>query len=145
VLPVVGHTAAIYVFLIVGFSLLGRRQVSQITFVELMIIMLLGSSVETAMVAGDTGIVAGLASAGTLLILNRLVAILTTRWPWLRRRVIGGPTVLVQRGEFVERNLQRVGLTEADVLSAMRERGYDGLNGVRYAILEVDGSTTVVP
>jgi uncharacterized membrane protein YcaP (DUF421 family) len=122
-----------------------RRQVSQITFVELAVIMLLGSSVETAMVAGDTGLAAGLASAGTLLILNRLLAILVTRWPWLRRRVLGGPLILVRDGTFVEENLQRAGLTEADVLSAMRERGFAGPEGVRYAVLEVDGSTAVLP
>jgi uncharacterized membrane protein YcaP (DUF421 family) len=146
VVPVVGHTVAIYVFLVVSFGLLARRrQVTQITFVELAVIMLLGSSVETSMVAGDTGLAAGLASAGALLILNRLLAALVTRSPWLRRRILGGPLILVSDGAFVEENLRRAGLTEADVLSAMRERGFAGPEDVRYAVLEVDGSTTVLP
>jgi uncharacterized membrane protein YcaP (DUF421 family) len=144
-LPVIGHTLAIYVFLILGFSLIGRRQISQITYVELAIVMILGSAVETAMVAGDTGLIAGLASASTLLVANRLLAILVTRSRWLRRRLIGGPLILVHDGAFVPENLRRVGLTEADVLEAMRERGFGGPAGVRYAIFEVDGSTSVVP
>jgi uncharacterized membrane protein YcaP (DUF421 family) len=143
-LTVVGHTLAIYLFLILGISLGGRREFAQLTYVELAIVMVLGSSVETAMVAGDTGLLAGLASASTLLVANRLLAALVIRWPWLRRRLIGGPLVLVRNGAFVARNLRRVGLTEADVLGAVRERGYASLEGVRYAILEVDGSTTVV-
>jgi uncharacterized membrane protein YcaP (DUF421 family) len=143
-LPVVGHTLAIYLFLILGISLGGRREIAQLTYVELAIIMVLGSSVETAMVAGDTGLLAGLASAGTLLVTNRLLAILVTRWPWLRQRLIGGPLILVRNGASVAMNLRRAGLTEADVLEAVRERGYASLEGVRYAILEVDGSATVV-
>jgi uncharacterized membrane protein YcaP (DUF421 family) len=143
-LPIVGQTLAIYVFLIVCLIVLGRRPVTQITFVQLVVIMLLGSAVETSMVAGNTTLPAGLVSATTLLLATRLFSLLLARWPLLRRWILGGPVVLVHNGEILQDSLHRVGLTPADVESAIRERGFDDIKDVRYAILEVDGSIGVI-
>ncbi len=142
---VVWHTLTIYGFLILCLVVLGRRELSQITFVELVVIMILGSAVETAMVAGNTNLDAGLISATTLLVANRVVSLILTRSKWLRQRVIGGPIVVVHDGRFVVKNLWRVGLTPADVESAARERGYSDLTQIRYGVLEVDGSVSIIP
>jgi uncharacterized membrane protein YcaP (DUF421 family) len=142
---VVWHTAVIYAFLIFCLSRFGRRQVAQITSIELVVIMILGSAVETAMVAGDTSLPAGLVSATVLLVANRLLTRLLRRSKRLRHFVLGGPVILVHDGRVVPAGLHRVGLTEADVLAAIRERGYGDLADVRLAVLEIDGSVGVVP
>src|SRR5262245_25675484 len=139
------HTVVIYAFLIVCLSLLSRRQIAQLTAIELLIILVLGSAVETAMVAGNTSLAAGLVSAGTLLLANRLLTLLLARWRWLRRLIVGGPLILVRDGRLVPRNLRRAGLTEDDVLAGIRERGYASLDEVRFGVLEIDGSIAVVP
>ncbi|MBV9467814.1 MAG: DUF421 domain-containing protein [Abitibacteriaceae bacterium] len=139
------HTVAIYLFLVAGLRLLGRRQMGQLTAVDLMIIIVLGSAVETAMVAGNTSLEAGLVSAATLLFVNRGLALVLYRSKRLRHLVVGGPVLLVHFGHFVEEHLRRVGLTEADVLEAIRERGEPGIEKVKFAVLEVDGSINVVP
>lgn len=144
-LVVSGQTLAIYAFLIVCLSVSGRRQLSQLTSIELVSLMLLGSSVETSMVAGNTSLGAGLVSAGTLLVANRLLTIILARWHWLKRRIIGGPFVLVHDGALVVPNLRRCGLTEEDVLQSLRQNGYAGFADVRFAVLEIDGSLGVVP
>jgi uncharacterized membrane protein YcaP (DUF421 family) len=142
---VAGQTFAIYAFLVVCLLVVGRRQVAQITFVELVVIMVLGSAVETSMVAGDTRLIAGLVSATTLLLADRLLSVALARWTWLRRHVLGGPVLLIHDGTLLLDNLRRVGLTPADVESAIRERGYSGPEALRYAILEIDGSVGVIP
>ena len=139
------HTTAIYFFLIAGLRCLGRRQMGQLTSVDLMIIIVLGSAVETAMVAGNTTLEAGLVSAATLLAVNRGLAFVLHRSKRLRHLVVGGPVLLVHFGHFVEEHLRRVGLTEADVLEAIHERGEAGIEKVKFAVLEVDGSINVVP
>jgi uncharacterized membrane protein YcaP (DUF421 family) len=139
------HTIAIYLFLIVSLRLAGRRPVTQITFVELVVITILGSSVETAMVAGNTSLPAGLVAATVLLLANRLLAVALGRWPRLQRIVLGRPVIIVHDGALHLGNLRRVGLTPADVESAIRERGYPGPEAVRYAVLEIDGSVGVIP
>ncbi len=139
-----GQTLALYAFLIAALRLLGRRQTGQLTVVDLTIIILLGSAVETAMIAGNTSLVAGLVSAATLLVANRVLALVLCRSKQLRHLVAGDPVLLVHNGQCVEEHLKRMGLLESEVLTAIRERGCGGLEEVRFAVLEVDGSINVV-
>jgi uncharacterized membrane protein YcaP (DUF421 family) len=149
VLPELGlvilHTLVIYLFLIVALSLLGHRQTAELNLTELVVIMVIGSSVETSMVAGDTSLLAGLTSATTLLVGNRALSVLMERWGWLRRVVVGHPTLLFYKGHFLSERVRGAGLTEDDVREGIRERGYDNLDQVRLAVLEVDGTISVVP
>jgi uncharacterized membrane protein YcaP (DUF421 family) len=117
----------------------------QLTVVDLLIILLLGSAVETAMIAGNTSLLAGLVSAGTLFASNRLLAWVFCRSRRLRRLVVGNPVLLVHDGHMVEEHLKRVGLLDSEVEAAIRERGYGGVDEVRFAVLELDGSINVVP
>lgn len=144
-LAVLLHTLAIYLFLILCLSLLSRREIAQLTSVELVIVMVLGSAVETAMVAGNTSLGAGLVSAGALLVANRLLTLALRRWRLLRRLIVGSPLILVRDGHLVPKNLRRAGFTPDDVTSALRERGYVDLAKIRFAVLEIDGSVGVVP
>ncbi|HEX9116370.1 MAG TPA: YetF domain-containing protein [Anaerolineae bacterium] len=143
--PVLWHTVVIYIFLILVLGLLGHRQTSELGLVELVIIMMLGSAVETAMVAGDTSLPAGLLSAATLLVLNRIFAAFLSRFPRVRRVIVGHPIPLVYHGQYLPHRMREAGLTEADVLEGIRERGYEHLKEVRFAVLELDGTISVVP
>jgi uncharacterized membrane protein YcaP (DUF421 family) len=143
--PVVWHTALLYLFLILTLSLLGHRQLSELGITELVILMLLGSAVEVALVAGDTSLQAGLVSAATLLLTNRLLLALVRRWDWLERIIVGRPIPLVYNGTCLPARIREAGLSEDDVLEGMRERGYDDIKQVRLAVLEIDGAISVVP
>ena len=142
---VAGSTAAIYLFLIVLLRLFGRRQLGQLTVIDLVVVLLLGSAVETAMIHGDVSLPAGLASVATLLLMNRLLTAVFLRSERLCNLVGGGPVLLVHEGSPVEEHLRRVGMTHADLEEALRARGYHGPADVREAILETDGSVSVVP
>ncbi len=144
-LTVALHTAAIYLFLIFMLRAFNRRQLGQLTVIDLVIIILLGSAVETAMVNANTTLVAGLISAGTLLILNRLFGLLFFRSKRLRHIVTCGPVLLVHDGQFVDERLKRAGLTRADVMEALREHEQADIANIRFAVLETDGSINVVP
>lgn len=144
-LTVALHTVSIYLFLILGMRFIGRRQMGQLTVVDLVIIILMGSAVETAMVAGNVSLVAGLVCAGILLLTNRLLALFFLRSRRWRHLVCCGPMLLVHDGRFVEENLRRAGLTEADVVEAIREREKASPQDVRFAVLESDGEINVVP
>ncbi|MGE5141542.1 MAG: DUF421 domain-containing protein [Rudaea sp.] len=141
---VVLHTLIIYVFLIFVMSLLGRRQSSELSLTELVVIMVIGSSVETSMIGGDTSLQAGLVSAATLLAANRALSSLMQRHAWLRHVVVGRPIILVHNGRILNKNIREAGLSPDDVLEGVRERGYDGLADVRLAVLEMDGTISVV-
>jgi len=142
---VLAQTLAVYLFLIVALRLIGRPIMAQLTVLGYLVVALLGSAVETALYNGSASLAAGLTAAATLFLADRAMALLLTRSARLRWLLIGTPLVLVSNGRCVRSQVRRAGLTEADVLAAIRERGYAELQDVRWAILEVNGLVSVVP
>jgi uncharacterized membrane protein YcaP (DUF421 family) len=67
------------------------------------------------------------------------------RYHWLERDVTGHATLLVNNGHFIEHNMRREGVDEEDVEMAMREHGIDKIDQVEIAIMEVDGTISIVP
>lgn len=140
-----GATLAIYVFVIVLLRVTGRRQLAELTIIDLVVLLCLGSAVETAMIRGDVSLEAGVVSALTLLIANRLLALAVLKSKRMRRLAMGGPVLVVHGGQVIPDAAKRAGLTEADILEACREREVASTAEVRFAVVETDGSITVVP
>lgn len=138
-------TAVIYVFLVVGLRLLGRRTLSQMNIYDLVVIIVLANTVQNAMVGNDTSLVGGIVAAVTLLVLNRLVTTLLARSRRVEHILVGDPTVLVTEGQLVKANLRHVGITEEQVMEALREHELDDIGQVRLSVLEADGTISVVP
>lgn len=144
-LTAVYHTLAIYIFLIVVLGHFGRRNVSQFTVVQYLIIAMLGSAVESGLYAGSGGLAPGLASAATILIVNRALSAGVARSERLHRFIVGSPILLVRDGQIIWPHLKRSRMTEEDVMQAIRLRGYGDLDQVRFAVLEADGTVGVIP
>ena len=142
---IVARTVLVYGALLVGLRLAGKRELGQMTPFDLVVILLIANAVQNAMVGPDTSVTGGLIAAGVLIGANFGVAFARERVPWLRRAVEGSPTLLIHEGRFVRANLQREGLDEEEVLMAIREHGIEKAEDVRTAVLEVDGSISIVP
>lgn len=139
------RTGAVYILVLVGLRLAGKREIGQMTIFDLVVLLLLANAVQNAMVGGDSSLVGGLVAAGLLLLLNGLVARATLRWPRLRRTLVGTPTLLVLHGEILTDHLRREGVSQDDLETALREHGISAIDGVDMAVLEIDGSISVVP
>jgi uncharacterized membrane protein YcaP (DUF421 family) len=138
-------TAVIYTFLLALLRLFGRRQLAQLTTFDLVVVLLLGSAVETTMIRGYIVLGAGLMSAGSLLVMNAILTRLMLRSRRFRHLVGGGPVLLVNHGVVVEEHLRAASLTRNDLAEALRSQGFDGVGKVRAAVLETDGSLSVIP
>jgi len=142
---VILRTAVVYVVILIGLRLAGKREIGQMTVFDLVVLLLLSNAVQNAMVGPDTSLAGGIIAAVVLLLLNALVARLRLRWPRLRRFVEGSPTLLVLHGEVIADHLQREGLDQETLEAALREHGVAALSDVEMAVLEIDGSISVVP
>jgi uncharacterized membrane protein YcaP (DUF421 family) len=139
------RTAVIYFAILIGLRVAGKREIGQMTVFDLVVLLLIANAVQNAMVGPDTSLLGGLAAALVLLVLNYLVATLRLRWSGLRRIIEGTPTLLVLHGEVLRPNLRREGLDEETLAAALREHGVVGVTDVEMAVLETDGSISVVP
>lgn len=139
------RTLAVYLVIFVGLRLSGKREIGQMTVFDLVVLLLIANAVQNAMVGPDTSLIGGILAAVTLLLANAGVARLRLRWPRLRRLVEGTPTLLVLHGEVIPEHMRREGIDEESLLAAFREHGVTEISGVEMAVLEIDGSISVVP
>jgi len=138
-------TALIYVFLIGGLRLLGKRELGQMTVYDMVLMVVLANAVQNAMVGDDNSLVGGLISATTLLVMNRLLYLWMRRSKPVQEALLGEPMVLLQDGELRMKAMIKEGITQEQVEAALREHGLERLHDAKLAVLEVDGSISVVP
>ncbi len=144
-LAVAGKAAAIYIALLVGMRLLGRRQMGQMSVYDLILIVIVGNAVQNALLGNDTTLAGGLISALALLLLNRGLSTLAVRSPTVEHLVIGEPMLIVKEGHPLRRAMRKEGVTKEELMGAVREHGVRTLEEVKLGVLEVDGSITIVP
>ena len=137
--------ALIYLALLVGLRLTGKREVGQFTLFDLVLVLLVANAVQPAMTGPDTSLLGGVIVIVVLLAINALVGQLRLRNPRLHALLGGHPTVLVQSGQWLDQALVREGVDREECLMAFREHGIDNVAEVKLAVLEVDGSISVVP
>lgn len=143
-LGIVLRTVIVYLALLVGLRLTGKRQVGQMTPFDLLLLLLLANAVQNAMTGPDTSVPGGLVAATALFAVNGLVAWASRRSKRAARVLEGTPTLLIRHGQVIDMNLRREGITREDLLRALREHGVSDFGLVRNAILEVDGSVSVL-
>jgi uncharacterized membrane protein YcaP (DUF421 family) len=139
-LQIVLRTGVIYLLVLIGVRLSGKREVGQMTPFDLTLLLLLSNSVQNAMTGPDTSLLGGAAAASTLLVLNYLVANLSGRNRKVRRLVEGEPSLLIHDGKVIEPHMAREHVSMDELNRALREHGINSCNQVALAVLEVDGS-----
>ena len=142
---IAAKTAVIYLFLIVGLRLLGKRELGQLSLYDLVMIIVLGNAVQNAMINNDNTLGGGLVAAIVLLVLNRLFNEILSRSKRVEHIMAGEPVLIVSDGKLLDGPMKRQGLTVEEVMAALREHGIDDLADVHLCVLEVDGSISVVP
>jgi len=134
------RTLMIYLVILVGIRLTGKREVGQMTPFDLTLLLLLSNSVQNAMTGPDTSLVGGIVAACVLLSMNALVDYFAVKSRKFRHVLEGSPSVLIHNGKLIETNVRKEGLTKDDVTRAMREHGIDSMEDVALAVLEIDGA-----
>jgi uncharacterized membrane protein YcaP (DUF421 family) len=144
-LTIAARAAIVYVALLVGLRVMGKREMGQMTVFDLVVVLLLSNAVQNAMVGADTSVQGGLVAAFVLLVANRLVAAARLHSMVWGRLIEGSPTVLIQEGQILDAAVRKEGLERAQVEMAIREHGVSSIADVRLAVMETDGSISVVP
>jgi uncharacterized membrane protein YcaP (DUF421 family) len=139
------RATGIYVAVLLGLRLFGKREVGQFTLIDLVLILLLANAVQPAMTGPDTSLIGGLVIIATLIVVNRGIALARARVPFVQWLVESPPTTLARDGAWVAGVLEREGLSQEDVLMALHEHGLTDVSEVKLAVLEGDGMISVVP
>jgi uncharacterized membrane protein YcaP (DUF421 family) len=139
-LQIVLRTGVIYLLVLVGVRLSGKREVGQMTPFDLTLLLLLSNSVQNAMTGPDTSLLGGAVAAGTLLVFNYLVADVAGASRRFRKLVEGEPSLLIHDGQIIQSHMIRERVSMDELHRALREHGLNNCSQVALAVLEVDGS-----
>ena len=139
------RSVVIYLFILAAFRFTGKRQVGQLTPFDLVVLLILSNVVQNAVIGNDNSLGGGIIGALTILGLNAGMIEVTYRSKRLRRLVESTPTLLIHNGKVLENNLRRERLTYDDLLAALRQSGVADPSKVRVAVLEENGTISVVP
>ena len=142
---VVVRTAVVYLFLVLVLRISGKREVGQMSILELIVVLLISDAVQNSMIGEDTTLWGGLIAVITLLALDYGLNLLTRRSRRLRRAIEGEPRLLVRDGRLLTRALSQEKVGAEEVRAAIRSHGLGRVEDVRLAVLETDGSISVIP
>lgn len=126
-------------------KLLGKKQVSQLSLFDYVIGISIGNFAAEMTINLESQYLNGIFAVVIFGVIAYLVSYLTMKSIVLRRFFIGVPTVLIQHGKLLEKNMKKAKFDVNDLLEECRNAGYFNLEDIDCAILEVNGMLSVLP
>jgi len=143
-LDVAIRTSVVYVALLAGLRLTGARQLGQMSAFDLVLLLIIANAVQNAMVGPDTSLAGGLVAAGVLVGWHRVIGWWRLRSRGFAKLLAGEGIMLIHAGKVLEAHCRRAGITRAELLQALREHGVVAVGDVTLAVLEPDGTISVI-
>jgi uncharacterized membrane protein YcaP (DUF421 family) len=134
----------VYVFLIIGLRISGKRELAQLNPFDLIVLLTLSNTVQNAIIGEDNSVTGGLIGAASLLVINYLVVRFLYDHRKLDQIVEGSPDVLIEDGNLYEDKIKRELITMEELAAAARKQGFDTLSEVKQCVLEPGGTLTFV-
>lgn len=138
------RSIVVYLFIIIAIRIFGKKELSQLSVVDLVFILLISNSVQNAMVGNSTTLETGIAAATALFVVNFILKDIFFKSKKLSEFFQGDPVTLVYHGKLLSENLNKTGFTKDELMEAVREHGVEKIGQVDLAILEVDGNISVL-
>jgi len=132
----------VYLFLIGGLRLAGKRELAQLNPFDLIVLLTLSNTVQNAIIGDDNTVLGGLIGATTLLLINYSVVRFLFRHPKLERVAEGEATRLIHKGKIQDGQLAKEMISQAELQAAARRQGIAHLREVEEAVLEPGGIIT---
>jgi uncharacterized membrane protein YcaP (DUF421 family) len=144
-IELIGRTAIVYAIFLAALRIFGKREIGQFTIFDLALVLLAANAMQPAMTGSDASIPGAAIIVVTLFALNFLVAEGRRRVPLVRQLLDSKPTVVGRDGRWLDEALEHEDLDVEDLDAALREHGLADVGEMKLAVLEQDGSISIVP
>ena len=138
------HAILGYFFLLLTVRVLTRRPGAQLTPFEFVIVFLIGGVIILTTVGDDKSITNCVCAIVTVVLLHQGVSWLRGKYRWIGNIIDGMPLVLLADGQWYREAMNRAHIEDADVMAAARTKGVADLSGIKYAVLERNGSISII-
>ena len=139
------RTIILYIFIIIGIRLMGKRQVGELEPSELVLSLIIADLASVPMQDYGIPLLTGILPILALLAMTMILAVLTMKSVRFRALMCGRPSIVIRDGLVDQREMARNRLTIDELLEELRAKGYTDPATVKYAILETNGQLSVLP
>lgn len=143
-LMIAGSTLAVYLFIVICIRLFGKKEMAQLSIVDLVFVLLISNAVQNAMVGPNTSLLGGLCAAGTLFVANFGFKAVLRRFSKLDSALEGEAVMLVYDGNPLVQNMKKAGISMQELEESAREHGVKSVADVDLAVLERDGNISII-
>jgi uncharacterized membrane protein YcaP (DUF421 family) len=138
------RAALLWVFLILVMRAIGRKELSELSPFEFVLLVVMGDLIQQGVTEQDSSVTAAVLAVSTMVLLTLAVSYAGFRWPRVAPLLGGSPVVVIRDGRVQRSALRIERLTIEDVEDAAREQGIGDLRDVRMGVLEADGTFSFV-
>lgn len=140
------RAAVIYMVLLLLFRIAGRRTLAEATPFDFVLLLIIGEATQQALLGQDYSLTNAIIVIVTLLLIDVVLSLIKQRSKRMEKLLDGVPTVVVDHGRLLRDEMRRARLDEADIMEAARRlQGLERLEQIKFAVVEVSGSITIVP
>ncbi|TNC66284.1 DUF421 domain-containing protein [Rubellimicrobium roseum] len=137
---------SIYLIVLVVIRLSGRRTLGEMTAFDFVLLLIIAETTQQALLGEDFSITNAFLLVTTLVGIDILMSLLKQHFDLIDRFIDGVPMIIVENGRPLVDRLRKARLDEADVMQAARKlQGLERMDQIKFAVLEADGSITVIP
>lgn len=144
-MDIVARGAIAYLFILFLTRAVGRRELSTLEPIDLILLVVLGDLIQQGVTQNDFSVTGMALAAGTIAAMTVIFSLANVKLPWARPFLEGEPVILVQHGEVIEKNLRRERITEAELAAQARAQQVARIEDVDWAVLETSGQISIIP
>lgn len=144
-LNIAGRTVIMAIIIFFLTKLLGKKQISQLSFFDYIVGITIGSTVADISLDIQKNFMGGIISLVIFVMIAYFISMITMKSITARRFLTGVPTVLVEEGKIIESGLKKCKLDVNELLAEARIEGYFDLDEIDYALMEINGAISFLP
>lgn len=143
-LAIAARTAIVFALVIIAMRVTGQRQMGEVDTNDVVVVLLISNALQNSMTMGIGKLSIALVSAGTISFMAWLFGAIVARRPAIQRSLMGTPTVLAHNGHMIDKNMRSEGVTSTQLMGEIRNSGLEDISQVRLAVLETDGTISII-
>lgn len=143
-LQIIIRSLAVYFFMIIAIRVFGKKELAQLSVIDLVFILLISNAVQNAMVGQDTSLGGGLLAALSLFAANFTLKKIMYRYKIVGHWMQGEAILLIYKGKVQEQQCAKAEISIQELEAAVREHGTKNIEQVDLAMLEVDGNISII-
>jgi len=136
----------IYLFLFLVLRIMGKRSLSETTTFDFVVLLIISEVTQQGMIDGDNSLTGAIILISTLLGMDLLFTLMKKPFKLFERVVEGTPLIIVDHGKPLRKRMDKTKIDEEDIMQAARfNQGIEKMEQIKYAVLEKNGSISIIP